>query len=302
MPALLLAVAVIFAAASADAATTFSPKVLQCDGTYAVGVYTRHPAPVVQVDMSDPIGLKVGTDRLGIVPSATRALWRFDSGITATEICTVDALCAAGRCRRVYYDYVDPNGTQRTQLGICAYDSSTCADNLGIDASETRVPVSLGACPGAPASGAQSLFAASTLNAARFNNMGTFNSALSQVSVSSGSTIDWELGPTYTLTAWIRTAGAGVQRILSTERAGKFWGISLSGGALRHYDSRDSAVGSTVTVTVGSGLNNGTWHLVHLVRRNGNDRRFYIDGALVGGACLIASDFLAIIQSAVRAG
>lgn len=283
MPALLLAAAVLMAATSADAATTFSPKVLQCDGTYAVGVYTRHPAPQLQVDMSDPIGLKVGTDRLGIVPSATRALWRFDSGITATEICTADAACAGGDCRRVHYDYVDPNGTQRTRLGTCTYDSTTCADNLGIVAGQTRVPVSLGACPGAPASGSQSLFAASTLDAARFNNMSAFNSALSQMSISSGPTIDWDLGPTYTLTAWIRTASGGTQRVLSTQGGNQYWGFGLSGAGLRHFDSRDLTAGTTADFTIpATGINDGNWHLIHLVRRNGNDRRYYLDGRLLG--------------------
>ncbi|MDX6768702.1 MAG: LamG-like jellyroll fold domain-containing protein [Elusimicrobiota bacterium] len=282
-PALALAVlAGLLGASPARAATTFAPETLQCDGTYAAGSYTRHPAPLVRVSISDPVGLKIGQDRLGIVPASTRALWRFDSGITAAETCTVDALCPGGRCRRVHYDYADPNGTQTTRLGTCTYDSTTCADNLGLVAGQSLVPVSLGACPGAPASGSQSLFSASTLNAALFGNMGTFNGALSQVAVTNTQTVDWDLGATYTLTAWIRTAGAGVQRILSTERAGQSWGIALNGGQLRHFDSRDSAAGSTVTVNAGSGLNNGGWHLVHLVRRNGNDRRFYIDGRLVG--------------------
>lgn len=280
IPGLALAVAVLFAVApTADAATSFTPKVLQCDGTYASGVQTRHPAPLLQVDISDPIGLKVGTDRLGIVPSSTRALWRFDSGVTASEVCTVDAACLGGSCRRVFYHYVDPNGSQRLHLGTCTYDSSDCTDNLGLLSTQTVVPATLAACPASPASGAQSVFAASTLNAARFNNMATFDPALEQMIVSSGPTVDWELDPTYTLSAWVRTSSTGIHRIISTQRAGQFWGISVDGGGLRHFDSRGDA-----TSTQGSGLDDGGWHLVHLVRMNGTTRRFYIDGRFVGSA------------------
>lgn len=274
MPGLSLAAAVLLAAVSARAATTFAPQVLQCDGTYAAGSNTRHPAPQVRVEMSDPVGLKVGRDRLGIVPGSTRALWRFDSGVTITHECFAGC---GGTCRKFNYEYADPNGTQVTGLGHCVYNATTCADTLGLNGGLSRVPVSLGACPIAPpATGATSPFGASTLDAARFNNMGTFNGA--QMSISSGPTIDWDLPPTYTLTAWIRTSAGGNQRVLSAQSGSQFWGFGLSGAALRHFDSRD--VGLTDTAQ-GSGLNDGNWHLIHVVRRNGNDRRFYIDGRFI---------------------
>ncbi len=255
MPGLaLVALAALLAASPSRAATTFAPETLQCDGTYAAGSTTRHPTPVLRVSISDPVGLKIGQDRLGIVPTSTRALWRMDSGVAITSSVATGAI----DCNpfpdedRVSYhwDYTDPNGSQLLRVGTCVYDGD-CSGGFTLNGGLSRVPLSLGACPGAaPALGATTVFSASTLNAALFTNKAAFNGALSQRAISNTQTIDWDLGATYTLTAWIRTAGAGVQRILSTERAGKFWGISLNGGALSHYDSRDSAVGSTVTVTV----------------------------------------------------
>lgn len=277
--AALLSILAPFAAASG----TLTPKVLQCDGTYLAGSTTRHPAPVVRAELSETNGMKVGQDRLGIVTGATRVLWRFDSGVNAVESCFASGSCAGGFCRRSVYFYNDPNGSQDTELGYCTYDSTTCADNLGIVAGQSRVPVGLGACPGAPASGAVSVFPASTLNAARFTNMGSFASASSQVMISTMQTVDWDLGPSYTLAAWIRTNTASAQRIISAEGGSLgFWAMGVTaGGALRHRDSRD--VGLTDT-SAGSGLTDGNWHLVHVTRTNGDKRRFYIDGRFVGDA------------------
>lgn len=282
MPGLVLAALLsVLSARDAAAIASLTPKVLQCDGTYLSGSNTRHPAPVVRADLSETDGMKVGQDRTGIVASATRVLWRFDSGVTAQELCFASGSCANGFCRRVGYFYSDPNGSQKTELGYCTYDSTDCTDNLGIVAGQSRVPVSLGACPGAPASGAQSIFAASTLNAARFTNMGTFASASSQVMISTVQTVDWDLGATYTLSAWIRTNTAAAQRIISAEGGALgFWGMGVTaGGALRHRDSRD--VGLTDT-SLGSGLADNNWHLVHVTRTNGDARRFYIDGRFIG--------------------
>lgn len=281
MPGLALAALLAaFTAVPGSAATAFSPSVLQCDGTYASGSNTRHPAPVVRVDISDGDGLKIGRARLGIVTSITRALWRFDAGVTASESCTADASCPGGRCRRVTYDYTEPNGSQNLRVGLCTYDSSNCTDNLGLRAALSRVPVGLGACPAAPASGSQSVFPASTLDSTRFSKMGSFSSALGQVSTSTVQTVDWDLPATYTLTAWIKTGTAASQRVLSAQSARGYWGFGVTAaGALRHFDSRD-AVPDTF---LGSGLTDNAWHLIHLVRNNTTlQRRFFIDGRFVG--------------------
>lgn len=286
----LTALAALFAAAPASAAPTFAPEVLQCDGSYTAGTTTRHPTPLLRAAISDPIGLKIGTpNQLGIVTGLTRALWRFDSGVAVAMTSQVGAIdCSAVPApdedrNSFHWDYTEPNGTQVTRLGTCVYDGD-CFGGFVLNGGLSRVPVSLGACPGTPpAVGAASVFAASTLNAARFTNMATFNSALSQMSISQGQTIDWDLGPTYTLAAWIRTGSGGAQRVLSTQNGGKYWGFGLNGAGLRHFDSRDLQAGTTADFTIGSALvNNGSWHLIHVVRRNGLDRRYYVDGRLIG--------------------
>jgi hypothetical protein len=277
MSGLALAAILTALAVPSRAAASFTPSVLQCDGSYLAGSTTRHPAPLVRVSISDAIGMKIGTDRTGIVSGATRALWRFDSGVTADEACFASAACGSTFCRRVMYRYSDPNGSQDLELGRCSYGSTNCADNTGLSAGQSRVPISLGACPGAPASGSQSIFAASTLNAARFDNMAT-SIGTPSVALSTQQTVDWDLGPTYTLSAWIRGTGNG--RILTVDGTnGKFWTLGVTGGALRHRDSRDT--GNT-DVTRGSGLTDGNWHLVHVTRSNGATRNFFIDGRFVG--------------------
>lgn len=279
MPGLALAaLAALLAAVPGRAATTFAPETLQCDGTYASGTNTRHPTPLIRVAISDPTGLKVGQDRLGIVTGATRALWRFDSGVSITEQCAAGA-CAGGFCRQFNYDYSDPNGTQVTNLGICVYNATSCGVATSSNSALSRTPVTLNSCPvSPPATGGTSLFPASTLNAARFTNMAAFNGA--QVSISSGQTIDWDLGVNYTLAAWIRTGTAASQRVLSAQKGSKYWGFGVTaGGALRHFDSRDTTLPDT---SMGSGLADGNWHLVHVVRQNGGSRRFHIDGRYIG--------------------
>lgn len=281
-PGLALAVLSLLLSAAPASAVSFSPEVLQCDGTYLGGSSTRHPAPQLRVGIIDTSGLKIGQDRLGIVlGNVTRALWRFDSGVTATEACFASGSCGSGFCRQVSYNYSDPNGTQKSLAGVCTYDSTDCSDNIGLVGGLSRVPVGLGACPGAPASGSVSIFPASTLSAARFTNMGTFASASSQVLISTVQTVDWDLPATYTLAAWVRTNTAAAQRVISAQAAsGQRWGMAVTaGGALRHFDSRDTG---NVDVSTGSGLTNNAWHLVHVVRNNGSLRKFYIDGALVG--------------------
>jgi hypothetical protein len=280
MSGLALAALLTALAVPSRAAASFTPAVLQCDGSYLAGSATRHPTPLVRVDISDAIGMKIGTDRTGIVSGATRALWRFDSGVTAVEACFASGACGSGFCRRVMYLYSDPNGSQDLELGRCTYDSSDCSDDLGLVGGQSRVPLSLGACPASPASGTQSIFAASTLNAARFNNMAT-SAGSPRVAISTQQTIDWDLGPTYTLSAWVRGAGGG--RILTVDGTnGKFWTLGVTaGGALRHRDSRDTGLTDT---SRGSGLTDGGWHLLHVTRSNGATRNFFIDGRFVGSA------------------
>ena len=63
---LALAAALLTSAARASAAPVILSKVLQCDGTYASGTYTRHPSALVRADISDSVGLRVGQARMGV--------------------------------------------------------------------------------------------------------------------------------------------------------------------------------------------------------------------------------------------
>ncbi|MBI3565245.1 MAG: fibronectin type III domain-containing protein, partial [Elusimicrobia bacterium] len=219
----------------------------------------------------------------------TRALWRFDGGVTANRVsCVASGSCPTnGFCATWEWTYQDPNNSSPMTTGSCVYDSNCPTSSTGTLISGTP-PIGLAACPATnPNTGA--IFAADGTNhfpvypgtnaVATFNGTTQFSSA-----TYSGGT--WDLGATYTLSAWFKTASAASMRILSEQDTtgaygGAYWGFGVSGGGVRRFDSRDTGQASR-DITMGSGLNDGNWHQIHVVRVNGSTVRLYADGALLG--------------------
>lgn len=272
---------------------TLTPKVLQCDGSFTTGSVTSHPTPTVRVEeQSATPGLKIGQRRLSVLPSSTLALWRFDGNFTVTVSSCYTGGCNGGAdsCRTWSWAYNDANGSAALRTGQCTYRDTTtagCTETMGLyGLGSNQAPVAIGgACPASTTtlpsgsgsvaiipSGPRPGLAASGLSAEaiQFNGSDLFANA--------DNSTAWDLPASYTLAAWVNASADG--RIVSQQGNG-YWGIGVSGGGLRHFDSRDAAAGADLTR--GSGLIGG-WHLVHLVRRNSVDRRFFIDGRLVGTA------------------
>ncbi|HBL17178.1 MAG TPA: hypothetical protein DD417_10645, partial [Elusimicrobia bacterium] len=158
---LALAAALLTCAARSSAAPAILSKVLQCDGTYTSGTSTRHPSPLVRADISDSVGLRVTPARMGVgTMSTTRALWRFDGGVSVSSQCVVSAACGGAGCREYLYTYADANASAPLIVGKCVYNSlaADCSTDDGLFLS-TPVPVGLGACPAAvPPVGANTIF------------------------------------------------------------------------------------------------------------------------------------------------
>lgn len=277
------AVALTLAPVRARATATFSSTVLQCDGTYQAVSTTLHPTPLVQVNLQETAGLRVGRQRMGVgINGATHALWRFDANANATQSCY--AGCSTTNCVEVVYKYTDPNGTDPMVVGDCVYDDpvGNCSGSGGLYTSP-QIPLGLGACPGAPASGSVSLFPAG-----QFGNAASLASASVQFgSVTYNPSFStWDRPATYTLSAWVKSTGGGSQRILSEQGPAGFWGFGLNGtNGLRHFDSRESTspVNYTdVTAVAPVNFGDGAWHKVDVVRLNGTRRYFYVDGVQVG--------------------
>ncbi|HAZ08200.1 MAG TPA: hypothetical protein DCZ01_06705, partial [Elusimicrobia bacterium] len=248
-------------------------------------------------------GLRVTPARMGVgTMSTTRALWRFDGGVSVSMECTTSGGCNGFNCLRYTYTYTDANGSDPMLVGRCRYENSSgdCSTSSGLYSS--RLPpmgLAISSCPvSPPATGANTLFTTS----GQFGSAGTFTG------VNSGSvaySATWDRPESYTLSAWIQTSGASSQTILSHEnplQPEQYWGFGLVDGSLRHFDSRDSA--ADPDVSLGSGLTDGAWHKVDVVRVNGSKRYFYIDGVQIGNTVATSTDSFAAhpISSAVFVG
>ncbi|MDP3541377.1 MAG: LamG-like jellyroll fold domain-containing protein, partial [Elusimicrobiota bacterium] len=308
MIAALCAASALYAPAPSSATPpNITPKVLQCDGSFTTGSITSHPTPTVRADEqnSNP-GLKVGQRRLSIL-SATFALWRFDGtyGVTVSSNYTVG--CTVGCCKTWYYNHVSTNGSANLDTGRCSYrdavndDCSVPSDMTSFGTS--HAPVQIGACPANPstlavASSSFPITAQGPLPLAGPQpgdpTLGLSSSALqlngsSQYATTPDSSA-WDLPASYTLAAWVKPSAAN-GRIVSQQDATGYWGIAVStGGRLRHFDSRDVAGPDAVLPDSTPSLTDGSWHLVHVVRRNSVDRRFFIDGRLVATVVASSSD------------
>lgn len=275
-------------------APTITPKVLQCNGDFTTGSVTSHPNPTVRADQqSTTPGLKIGQRRLSVM-SGTFGLWRFDGNFTVTvSSCYTSANgCTAGdSCRTWHWAYNDSNGSAPLQTGQCTYRDTlgaSCANTMGLFGANNQAIVPLAAaCPASTttlpsASGSTAITPAGPLPGLASSGLSAQALQLNGTNLhgTAGNSAAWNLPINYTLSAWINATGAS-GRIVSQQGATGYWGIGVNGGGLRHFDSRDATVGADETR--GSGLTGG-WHLVHVVRRNAVDRRFFIDGQLVGTA------------------
>ncbi|HXT00847.1 MAG TPA: LamG-like jellyroll fold domain-containing protein, partial [Elusimicrobiota bacterium] len=75
----------------------------------------------------------------------------------------------------------------------------------------------------------------------------------------------------------------GSQRILSEQGPAGFWGFGINGTALRLFDSRNTnGVTDLRDVSMGSAVTAGVWHKVDVVRTNGVQERFFVDGNFIG--------------------
>ncbi len=283
-----LVAASLLASLGASATPSIQPQILQCDGTYANGPNTHLPsgqlnAAAIRAQVQDATGLRLGTARMGIVaPGSTRALWRFDNQATVVQAaCVADgATCPTnGNCATYVWKYSDSNGSPTVNTGSCVYDQPCGGSGALVGGTP---PLGQASCPANTPGSPMTIFPADGSNHFPVypgtNSVATFNGVQFGSVTYSGGT--WDLGPTYTLSAWFKTSSAASMRILSEQGPAGYWGFGINGGGLRHFDSRDATVGSA-DLTKGGGLADGNWHQVHVVRRNGTDIRFYADGALI---------------------
>ena len=283
--ALLPAVAAAFFAAAGASATAINPRTLQCDGTYQPGANTHTPHPLIQVSVQDAIGLRIGHAGMGVGNSGvTRALWRFSGGVTVSNPDGVGV--------EYVYTYRDPDGSGPMVVGNCQYIG-------GFSENGPQIPLGLSSCPGSrPALGAAAIFPPG-----QFGGAATFNGTdLHYGSVTYNGS--WDRDVTYTLSAWIKSVGGGVQRIISEQGPQGYWGFGLNGtNGLRHFDSRDAPTVSSPTassdVTINGPVNfdDGNWHQVHVVRIDGFQRRFYVDGSLIGTALDTSTSTFSLLVS-----
>jgi hypothetical protein len=280
--------AALFAAVGAEAAPGIDPQVLQCDGTYSSGDGTHAPytmpLAVKAIVQDTGPGLRVGPAApMGQIPTHTLGLWRFDS---AAANVTIAPTCASNVWTYTY-NYSDADGSSPMVVGICTYNAASCTNGVAVGSVvNTQIPINLGTCPNPgtltsvpPA--AFTLFPADAHFATAGNGSAPINSVHFGSVTYNSPTGKWDLPPTYTLSAWIKSSAGGNQTVLSQQGPAGKWGFGLSGGALRSFDSRDTVVG-TQDVSLGSGLNDGGWHQITVMRNNSTQRRYYIDGQLVG--------------------
>ncbi len=287
--AVLPALAAVLAAAPAAAAPAIHIKTLQCDGSFLESGNTHDPKPTIQLAITDTDGLRItqGGARGGIL-AQTRAMFRFDNAPNGTSDVTVNATCTTGctggHCWNFDYSYADPNGSSAMSLGTCVYNSANSCATATSSSTLSRVPLSLTSCPvSPPATGAVSAF-----SAGKFAEAASFDSAIPHFASVPFNASVWNLGADYTMSAWVKATGSGAQRIISEQGGAGYWGFGLNNGQLRLFDSRDASV--TADLSEGSGLNDGAWHMVDVVRTNGISRAFYIDGVQVALVSAASSD------------
>lgn len=282
---------------------SITPKVLQCDGNFATGSITSHPTPTVRAELqSTAPGLKPGQRRLSILPSSTIGLWRFDSNFTLSAgTCFTGGSCTGTSCRTYTFNYNEPNGSSPMQVGQCTYRDTVnndCTQTMAL-MTTNQPPVPIGACPASTTTLVSGNVAITPIGPLPLPGGGGATAdghslnALQLTGANYATAPDesaWDLPATYTIAAWIFT-GSTNGRIISQQGATGRWGIAVStNGTLRHFDSRDGAAAEAVLAPGVGNVANSAWHLVHVVRRNSIDRRFYIDGVFISSVVAMSSN------------
>lgn len=306
LPSAALAAAwALFSVPAPAAPPTLTGKTLQCDGSYLSGSVTSHPTPTVRADeQSASPGIKIGQRRLSVLNGSTLSLWRFDGNYTVTVSSNYTTGCGGTCCKSYYYHYNDANGSSSLRTGLCTYRDLVnfdCSDLSVMSTFGQNQPrAQLGACPADPsglpaASGTTAItpsgplagLATSGLSAEALTLNGTNNYA----QTISTQLANWDLPANYTIAAWVNPSAAN-GRIVSQQSGTGYWGIGIGGtGGLRAFDSRDVA-GGQGDVTLGSSLLGG-WHLVHVVRVNSLEKRFYVDGRRIGTSVVTSTNSFA---------
>lgn len=280
--------AALLAAAGASAAPTITPQVKQCDGSFLSGGTTANPNPTVQALVLDASGLRIGQATMGVTSGSTRALWRFDAAQDVAEAsCVADGTTCpiSGFCRTFNFSFSDPNNSDVMQTGSCVYDAACGAGQTNNGIVGGTAPLGLGSCPN-PAT--LPLPATQAFPAGQFGDAATFN-GVQFGSVTYNRTGLGDRPATYTLSAWINpTSVTGNQRIISEQGPLGYWGFGLAGSGVRLFDSRNTS--NPDTGQVGSGITTGAWHKVDVVRINGSQERFFIDGNFVGFVAANSTD------------
>ncbi|UPT72893.1 MAG: hypothetical protein M0D55_13345 [Elusimicrobiota bacterium] len=298
-----LAGAALFASPAGANPPTLTGKVLQCDGSYATGVVTSHPTPNVRADeQSTSPGLKIGQRRLSVMPSITLGLWRFDGNFTVTVSSLYTTGCNSGTdcCRTWTWAYNDANGSPSVRSGQCTYRDTTglCTQTMSLYALGSNQPsIPNNGCPASTqtlpsGSGSVAITPLGPLAGTGANGLSA--EALQLNGATYGQVADtgaWDLPATYTLAAWVNPTAAN-GRIVSQQNGANYWGMAIGGsGGLRAFDSRDVA-GGAGDVTMGASLVGG-WHLVHVVRVNAVEKRFYVDGRRIGTSVVTSTNSFA---------
>lgn len=302
LAAALAAACALLPAAASAAPPTLTGKTLQCDGSFLAGSVTSHPSPTVRADeQSASPGIKIGQRRLSVLNGSTLALWRFDGNYTVTVSSNYTTGCPAGCCKSYYYNYNDANGSPSIRTGLCSYRdlvNGDCSDLTVMSSFGQNQPrAQLGNCPANPStlpagSGTTAITPSGPLAGLGTSGLSaealTLNGSNTYAQTITTQTAQFDLPASYTIAAWVNPSAAN-GRIVSQQSGTGYWGIGIGGtGGLRAFDSRDVA-GGQGDVTLGPSLLGG-WHLVHVVRVNSLEKRFYVDGRRVGTSVVTSTN------------
>lgn len=282
MAPIALALLLLLAPAARAAPPAIQPQTLQCGETYANGTTTNHPNPVLQAVITAPSGgVMIGQQPL-VARNGNVSTWNFNTSGPANSytIAQTNGGTAFDVTCGFYTTSIDftwscaQTGQSSLQYGRCLYTYNTGICDYVL-ASEQQ-PVDMGSCPATPT------LTPGTTNLTSVGKFGLGLKLNGSQWADTPETAAYQLPGSYTLSAWVNTTvGAGNQRIISTQNTG-YWVLGLNGtSGVRHCDSRD---GTPCSIVTGPVLQNTGWHLVTVVRSNGADRRFFVDGALIGTA------------------
>ncbi|MDE2491307.1 MAG: fibronectin type III domain-containing protein [Elusimicrobia bacterium] len=276
------------------AAPTLGVKFLQCDGSYATsgpnGGSTHRPATDMQVAEQSPAPYGLRTSSPNVYPMGyLENVYSFGNIFRFANYTISDIGCSTTTGHDFQYTY-DVAGGDSVLLGECAYNvNSSCTPDGTFVSSQTVTPLGLAACPaGIPGTG--------VVNFGTAGQNSDFGQAATFTGVEFGTVTTygngWSPPASYSMSAWIRTSNAAQQDFISqSSTTAQEWGFGLAAnGGVRFFDSRD---GANADKTVGSGYDDGVWHKIDVVRRDGQERDYFVDGVLIGTTpAVVASSFV----------